>query len=53
MRDEGVVLPPSFLWKEAGLRFLQDKHILLKITEPIEPAEPYFQIPDYYEKDDS
>lgn len=53
MRDEGVVLPPSFLWKEAGLRFPPDNHILLKITEPIEPAEPYFQIPDYYEKDDS
>lgn len=53
MRDEGVVLPASFLWKEAGLRFLPDKHILLKITEPIELAEPYFQIPGYYEKDDS
>lgn len=50
MRDEGVVLPPL---EGGGLRFLQDKHILLKITEPIELAEPYFQIPDYYEKDDS
>lgn len=51
MRDEGVVLPPSF--GRRGLRFPPDKHILLKITEPIELTEPYFQIPDYYEKDDS
>lgn len=48
-----MVLPPSFLGEEAGLRFPQDKHILLKITEPIELAEPYSQIPGYYEKDDS
>lgn len=52
MRDEGVVLPPSF-GRRAGLRFPPDKHILLKITEPIELAEPYSQIPGYYEKDDS
>ena len=48
MRDEGVVLPPSF-----GRRLVCAFCKTNKITEPIEPAEPYFQIPDYYEKDDS
>lgn len=51
MRDEGVVLPPFF-----GRRLVcafRQTNILLKIAEPIELAEPYSQIPGYYEKDDS
>ena len=49
MRDEGVVLPPSF--GRRGLRFPPDKHILLKPAEFIELAAPYSPISGYYEKD--